>query len=76
MNANDKHQDDIAKPDEQAQEMIGMLEAVDQRITPQHVAQRYRELLDDIGDGPPTPLASQLVSLQSVSSALVEAEGV
>ena len=76
MNAYDKHQDDIAKPDEQAQEMIGMLEVVDQRITPQHVAQRYRELLDDIGDGPPTPLASQLVSLQSVSSALVEAEGV
>jgi hypothetical protein len=76
VNAHDKHQDDIAKPDEQTQEMIGMLEAVDQRITPQHVAQRYRELLDDIADSPPTPLASQLVSLQSVSSALVEAEGV
>ncbi len=76
MNAHDKHQDDIAKPDEQTQEMIGMLEAVDRRITPQHVAERYRELLDDIGDSPPTPLASQLVSLRSVSSALVEAEGV
>jgi hypothetical protein len=76
VNANDKHQDDIAKSDEQAQEMIGMLEAVDQRITPQHVAQRFRELLDDIGDSPPTALVGQLVSLQSSPGALVEAEGV
>jgi hypothetical protein len=76
VNAYDKHQDDIAKPDEQAQEMIGMLEAVDQRMTPQHVAERYRELLDDIGDCPPTPLADKLVSLQGASSALVKAEGV
>lgn len=76
MNAYDKHQDDIARSDEQAQEMVGMLEAVDQRITPQHVAQRFRALLDDIGDSPPTALPGQVVSLQSFPGALAEAEGV
>jgi hypothetical protein len=29
---------------------IGLLEAVDRRITPEHVAARFGELLDDIGD--------------------------
>jgi len=45
-------------------EMLGRLEAVDQRITPQHVAHRFRELLDDVGDG-----------LPSVPGGLAEADG-
>lgn len=75
MNAHGKSQDDIAKSYEQAREMIGMLEAVDRRITPQHVARRFRELLDDIGDSEPAALAGQLVSWQSFPGALAEADG-
>lgn len=59
MNAHGKPQDDIAtdiaKSGKQAREMIGKLEAVDQRITPQHVARRFHELLDNIGDSSPDP---------------------
>ena len=76
MNAHGKPQDDIAKSAEQAREMISMLEAVDRRITPQHVARRFHELLDDIGDSSPTALADQSVSLQGFPVALVETDGV
>jgi len=47
-------QNDIAKPDEQAHELIdqlNLLEAADRRMTPEHVARRFRELLDDTGAG-------------------------
>ena len=61
-----KSQNDIAKPDEQAHELIdqlNLLEATDQRITPEHVARRFRELLDDIGNevlpAPSTAAADQ-----------------
>lgn len=53
MNDYGKSQDDMAAPDEQAHELIdqlNLLEAVDRRITPEHVARRFRELLDDVGD--------------------------
>jgi DNA-binding transcriptional MerR regulator len=81
VNAHDKPQDDTAKSDKQAREMIEKLEAVDQRITPQHVARRFRELLDDIWEDSPrgtgngsTPLASQLVGLPSGPEVLESAE--
>ena len=76
MNAHGKPQDDIAKSDKQAREMIGMLEAVDRRMTPQHVARRFRELLDDIGDSSPTALAGQAVSLANFPGAPAEPDGV
>ena len=47
-------QNDIAKPDKQAHELIdqlNLLEAADRRMTPEHVARRFRELLDDTGAG-------------------------
>lgn len=48
MNDHGKPQDDPAQPDERARELteqLNLLEAVDQRITPEHVAQRFHELL-------------------------------
>ena len=68
MNAHGKPQDDTAKSDKQAREMIGRLEAADQRITPQHVAQRFRELLDDIGDSPPSPAVHRLTHVGSAET--------
>ncbi len=57
-----KSQNDIAKPDEQANELIdqlSLLEAADRRLTPEHVARRFRELLEDTGDGTlPEPLTA------------------
>ena len=53
MNDYGKSQNDMAKPEERAHELIdqlNLLEAVDRCITPEHVARRFRELLDDIGD--------------------------
>lgn len=53
MNDHGKHQNDKAQQDEQAHDLIeqlNLLEAVDRRITPEHIARRFRELLDDIGD--------------------------
>jgi len=54
VNDDSKSQNDMTKPDAQAQELtelLNLLEAVDRRITPEHVTKRFRELLDDIGDG-------------------------
>jgi DNA-binding transcriptional MerR regulator len=45
-----KPQNDAAQQDERARELIEQLEAIDRRITPEHVAQRFRELLDGIAD--------------------------
>jgi vacuolar-type H+-ATPase subunit E/Vma4 len=54
-----KPQNDKAQQDEQAHELIeqlNLLEAVDRRLTPEHIARRFCELLDDIGDDcPPGP---------------------
>ena len=53
MNDDGKPENDMTQHDAQAYELIeqlNLLEAVDQRITPEHVAKRFRELLDDIGD--------------------------
>jgi DNA-binding transcriptional MerR regulator len=53
LNDYGKSQNDTAKPDERERELIdqlNLLEAVDKRITPEHVARRFRELLDDIRD--------------------------
>ena len=53
MNDDGKPQNDNAQQDEQAHDLIeqlNLLEAVDRRITPEHIARRFRELLDDIGD--------------------------
>jgi repressor LexA len=58
-----KPQDDKTHQDDLAHELIerlNLLEDVDRRITPEHVAKRFRELLDDLGDdGPPGPAADQ-----------------
>ena len=60
MNDHDKSQD-AAQQSEYARELaqlLNLLEAVDRQITPEHVAQRFHELLDEIGDdGPPVPRA-------------------
>jgi DNA-binding transcriptional MerR regulator len=54
-----KPQNDTAQQDERAREPIKQLEAIDRRITPEHVARRFRELLDDIGDnGLAAPLSA------------------
>ena len=57
-----RSQNDVAEADKQAHEMTGqlsLLEAVDRRITPEHVARRFRELLDDLGDStPPAPVSA------------------
>jgi DNA-binding transcriptional MerR regulator len=58
VNDQGKSQNDIAESDRQARGMIDKLEAVDRRITPGHVARRFRELLDDIGDGAPNSAAA------------------
>ena len=59
MNDYGKPQNHKAQQDEQAHELIeqlSLLETVDRRITPEHVAERFRELLDGIvDDGPPGP---------------------
>lgn len=64
MNDYGKPPDDKTQQDDQAHELIeqlNLLEDVDRRITPEHVAKRFRELLDDIGDGgPPSSAAGRL----------------
>jgi hypothetical protein len=54
-----KPQNDKAHQHDQAHELIeqlNLLETVDRRITPEHVAKRFHELVDQIGDGgPPSP---------------------
>jgi hypothetical protein len=50
--------DDRAKRADQAQDLVNqlnLLEAVDRRLTPEHVARRFGELLDDTGYGDPPP---------------------
>ncbi len=42
-------------------EQLSLLEAVDRRMTPEHVAKRFRQLLEDISDDrPPSSAAEQL----------------
>jgi DNA-binding transcriptional MerR regulator len=45
-----RSQNDVAEIDNELIDQLGLLETVDRRITPEHVAQRFRELLDDLGD--------------------------
>ena len=63
MNDYGKPQNDMAEQNEQAHELneqLSLLEAVDRRITPEHVARRFRELLADIADdGLPAPAAGE-----------------
>jgi hypothetical protein len=69
VNDHDKSQD-AAQQSEYARELaqlLNLLEAVDRQITPEHVAQRFHELLDDIGDdGPPVPpaLVDRMVAMR------------
>ena len=55
MNDHDKSHD-TAQENEYGRELaalLSLLETVDRQITPEHVAKRFRELIDDIGnDGP------------------------
>ena len=55
-----KSQNNTAGRDTQAPDLadqLNLLEAVDRRITPGHLARRYRQLVDDIGyNAPPAPL--------------------
>jgi outer membrane protein OmpA-like peptidoglycan-associated protein len=54
-----KPQNDMAQRDERAHELIeqlNLLEAVDRRITPEHVARRFHELAEGLGGaGPSAP---------------------
>jgi acyl carrier protein len=60
VNDHDKSQAAVQQS-EYAREMaqlLNLLEGVDRQITPEHIAQRFHELLDDIGDdGHPAPPA-------------------
>jgi len=57
VNDHSKPQNDTAQQDERARELIVQLEAIDRRITPEHVVRRFHELLDGIADnGLATPL--------------------
>jgi hypothetical protein len=56
VNDEGKPQDDPVQPDERARELteqLNLLEALDRRITSEHVAQRFHELLRS--DGPSAP---------------------
>lgn len=56
MNDEGKPQNDPVQPDERARELteqLNLLEAVDRRITPEHVAQRFHELLRSAGPSAP-----------------------
>jgi hypothetical protein len=56
VNDKGKPQNDPVQPDERARELIeqlNLLEAVDRRITPEHVAQRFHELLRSAGPSAP-----------------------
>lgn len=54
MNDYGKPQNDKTQQDDQTYELVeqlNLLETVDRRITSEHVARRFRELLDDVGNG-------------------------
>ncbi len=69
MNDHDKSQD-TAQQNEYGRELaalLSLLETVDRQITPEHVAQRFRELIDDIGDDGPcaeVALIDRLVAMR------------
>ena len=74
-----QNDNDKAQQEEQVHKLIeqlNLLEALDRRITPQHVAERFRELLDDIGDdGLPAALrAAQAQAAEIVACARSEAD--
>lgn len=61
MNDYGKPRNETAQQDEQAPEpleQLNLLDAIDRLITPEHVAKRFRELLEDVRDeDPPAPAA-------------------
>jgi hypothetical protein len=74
-----QNDNDIAQQEEQVHKLIeqlNLLETLDRRITPEHVAERFRELLDDIGDdGLPAALrAAQAQAAEIVACARSEAD--
>ena len=80
MNDYDKHQNDKARQDDQAHELIdklNLLETVDRRINPEHVARRFRELLYNIGNADQTaPAASgEDSSAEGIGTGLHPANG-
>ena len=50
MNDNGERKNAMAQQARELTETLNLLQAVDRRITPEHVAKRFRELLDSIGD--------------------------
>jgi outer membrane protein OmpA-like peptidoglycan-associated protein len=57
-----KPQNDTAQQDERAHELIeqlNLLEAVDRRVTPEHVARRFHELLGSVGPSAPADVNRQ-----------------
>lgn len=61
MNGHGKSQHSAQRhePARELTELLNLLETVDRQITPEHIAQRFRELLHDIGDdGPSAPPSS------------------
>jgi len=62
VNDRGKPQNDPAQPDERARELVeqlNLLEAVDQRVTPEHVAQRFQELLKNADPSTPADVEQQ-----------------
>ena len=67
MNDRDKPPNDRPQQDDQAQNLIDqldLLDAVDRHMTPEHVARRFHELLDDIRDDAPPGLAEEQLMAQ------------
>ena len=73
-----KPQDDMTQQDDHAHELIehlNLLETVDRRITPQHVAKRFYELLEDTGDDEAAPSAEGHLQQGQLTAAAAQAQG-
>jgi mycothiol system anti-sigma-R factor len=55
VNEDGKHQDMQNKHERELTDLLNLLEAIDQRITPEHLTKRFRELTDSAGDGDAIP---------------------
>ncbi len=58
MNEKNKHMRQKNEKQRELTELLNLLNAVDQQLTPEHVAMRFRELLEATGDGSAPPADS------------------
>ena len=62
MSDHDESRDDIAWQEDEEQSLIdqlSLLEGVDSHLTAEHIASRFRDLLEEAGDDGPPPAAAQ-----------------